>query len=106
YMNQRYKSIVVFGAALVLAGCVTKKYERPTLNSNDLYRDVVQSDTATMADLSWKELFTDAALQRLIEQGLVGNLDLKQAIERINIAGATFRQSRSAFLPSLSADVS
>lgn len=105
-MNNRYKSILAFGALLVLAGCVTKKYERPVLNSNDLYRDVVQTDTTSMADLNWRDLFSDATLQGLIEQGLAGNLDLKQAVERIRIAEASFRQSRAALLPSLTGDVS
>jgi NodT family efflux transporter outer membrane factor (OMF) lipoprotein len=105
-MNNRYKNIIVFGAVLVLAGCVTKQYERPVLNSNDLYRDVVQTDTVSMADLNWKDLFSDANLQGLIAQGLAGNLDLKQAVERISIAEAGFRQSKAALLPSLAGDVS
>jgi multidrug efflux system outer membrane protein len=105
-MNFRYRILLFAISGLVLAGCVTKKYERPALNSNDLYRDVTQTDTATIANLKWKDLFSDATLQGLIEQGLNGNLDLRQAVERIKIAEATLRQSRSALLPSLSADLS
>jgi len=105
-MNFRYRILLFAISGLVLVGCVTKKYERPALNSNDLYRDVTQTDTATIANLKWKDLFSDATLQGLIEQGLNGNLDLRQAVERINIAEATLRQSRSALLPSLSGDLS
>nr|WP_068891569.1 efflux transporter outer membrane subunit [Pedobacter panaciterrae] len=106
-MNFRYKSYIIIGfATLCLTACVTKKYERPALNNNDLYRDNAEKDTATIANLPWKTLFADGTLQTLIEQGLNENLDLKQAVERIKIAEATLRQSRAAFLPSLTGDLS
>jgi outer membrane protein, multidrug efflux system len=106
-MNFRYKSYIIIGfAILCLTACVTKKYERPALNSNDLYRDNTGTDTATIANLPWKTLFADGTLQTLIQQGLNENLDLKQAVERIKIAEATLRQSKAAFLPSLSGDLS
>lgn len=105
-MNFRYKILIVIFGTLTLAGCVTKKYERPALNSNDLYRDSKSTDSTTIADLPWKTLFTDAPLQNLIQQGINENLDLKQAIERIKISEATLQQSKAAFLPSLSGDLS
>jgi len=100
-----YCTVVSIGI-LSLASCVTKKYEQPPVLSKDLYRDVNTTDTSSIADLSWKTLFSDVSLQNLIEQGLKENLDLKQAIERIRIAEATLYQSKAAFLPSLSADLS
>ncbi|MEJ2879732.1 efflux transporter outer membrane subunit [Pedobacter sp. GR22-6] len=107
-MNSRFnKSYLIIGlTALSLTACVTKKYERPAVNSNGLYRDNTTSDSTTIADLPWKNLFTDATLQNLIQQGLNENLDLKQAIERIKIAQATLLQSKGAMLPSLAADLS
>ena len=105
-MNFRYRILLFAFCALTIAGCVTKKYERPAVNSNDLYRDSRNADSTTIADLPWKTLFADATLQTLIQQGLNENLDLKQAIERIKIADATLQQSRAAFLPSLSGDLS
>ncbi|WP_316793859.1 efflux transporter outer membrane subunit [Pedobacter frigoris] len=107
-MNSKYyKSYLIISiTALSLASCVTKKYERPAVNSSDLYRENTSTDTATIADLPWKTLFADTKLQALIQQGLVENLDLKQAVERIKIAEATLQQNRAALLPSLSADLS
>ena len=111
-MNKSYNKyyFLIGFSVLTLSACVTKKYERPVLNSNGLYRGVDTvgrgADTTTMADLPWKSLFTDATLQTLIDQGIRENLDLKQAVERIRIAEATLYQSRAALLPSLSADVS
>ncbi|MCX2576113.1 efflux transporter outer membrane subunit [Pedobacter sandarakinus] len=106
-MNFKYKYSVLIGLGiLTLSACVTKKYERPEVNSQDLYRDQNTTDTATMANLPWKSLFSDTTLQSLIQKGINQNLDLKQAIERIKISEATLQQSRAAFLPSLQADVS
>lgn len=107
-MKLRYKhSFLIIGfAVLTLSACVTQKYERPKVVTQDLYRDQNTTDTATLANLPWQNLFTDANLQTLIQQGLNENLDLKQAIERIKIAQATLQQSKSAFLPSLQGDVS
>jgi len=107
-MNTRYhKYYFIIGfSVLTLSACVTKKYERPAVISNDLYRGNTSTDSTTIADLQWKTLFVDAGLQSLIEEGIGGNLDLKQAIERIKIAEATLLQSGAALLPSLTADVS
>ncbi len=92
--------------ALTLSACINQKYTGPAVNAQQLYRDQTSTDTTTIADLSWKNLFADPTLQSLIDMGLAQNLDLKQAIERIKIAEAGFQQSRSAFLPSLQGDVS
>jgi len=106
-MKFRYKHSFLIGLAMLsLSACVTQKYTRPQVNSDGLYRDNNTTDTTTIADLPWKQLFADTTLQSLIQQGINQNLDLKQAIERIKIAEATLRQSRAAFLPSLQADVS
>ncbi|RNL56951.1 efflux transporter outer membrane subunit [Pedobacter jejuensis] len=105
-MKFQYKYSIFIGfTILTLSACVTKKYERPQLNSDGLYRDNNTTDTTTMANLQWKSLFSDTTLQSLIQQGINQNLDLKQAIERIKIAEATLIQSRGALLPSLQADV-
>ncbi|MCZ4245901.1 efflux transporter outer membrane subunit [Pedobacter punctiformis] len=106
-MTFRYKHSILIGLAiLTLSACVTQKYERPQVKNDNLYRDQNTTDTATIADLPWKSLFTDTTLQSLIQQGINENLDLKQAIERIKIAEATLQQSRAALFPSLQGDLS
>ncbi|WP_421945255.1 efflux transporter outer membrane subunit [Pedobacter sp.] len=106
-MKFRYKYSVLIGfAILTLSACVTKKYERPQVKNEGLYRDNNTIDTTTIADLPWKNLFSDTTLQSLIQRGINENLDLKQAIERIKISEATLQQSKAAFLPSLQADAS
>lgn len=106
-MNFKYKHSILIGFAILsLSACITQKYERPQVKNDGLYRDNNTTDSATMANLPWKSLFSDTTLQSLIQRGIDQNLDLKQAIERIKIAEATLQQSRSAFLPSLQGDLS
>jgi len=50
---------------------------------------------------SWRNIFQDAQLRRLIEQGLEHNTDLNVARLRIDQAEATYKSARLANLPSL-----
>lgn len=90
------------GVSIASCGVVTKKYQGPELGkevSDHLVRDTTVTDSTSFADLSWKEVFADANLQGLIEQGLKNNFDYQNAILNIAQAEASFRQSKMAFLP-------
>jgi outer membrane protein, multidrug efflux system len=87
---------------IVLTSCkVTENYKRSTLTDNRLYRDVNTIDTTTIADIPWKQIFSDTLLQSLIQEGIDNNLDLKIAIARIKQAQANLRQSNAALYPTL-----
>lgn len=69
-------------------------------------RDLADSSTSVSEGFSfdsnsWREVFVDAQLQRLIEQGLIHNTDLNVARLRIDQAEATLKAARLANLPSL-----
>lgn len=88
-----------------LSGChIYKAYERPDVAVTDsLYRQPVQpTDTASLASLSWRKLFTDPQLQQLIETGLRNNTDLNIARLKVKEAEALLMTSRLSYLPSLS----
>lgn len=88
-----------------LSGChIYKAYERPDVAVTDsLYRQPVQpTDTASLASLSWRELFTDPQLQQLIETGLRNNTDLNIARLKVKEAETLLMTSRLSYLPSLS----
>lgn len=89
-------------AGLLLSSCgIYTKYERPEVKIDGLYGpDVEVEDTATIASLSWRELFKDPQLKTLIEQALEGNTDLQSAHWRIREAEATLSSARLAYLPS------
>ena len=98
--------ITLLPTVLLLVGCGTySNYSRPaSLPVDSLYRDapLPSPDTASLADLTWRELFTDSVLSRWIERGLQTNSDLQIACLRTARAQASLRASRLAFLPSVS----
>lgn len=86
----------------LLASCkVSKDYQRPELALPTGYRSVPYGDTATIADMGWKEFFPDTTLQRLIERGIAYNYDLQIALKRIDIAQQQVKQARLLQLPRL-----
>lgn len=89
---------------LSLQSCfVAKEYDRPeTVVQEDYYRtDLLPQDSLTMADVSWRELFTDPQLAGYIEEGLKNNLDIRIALQQIEIAQAYMKQGRAAYFPTL-----
>lgn len=97
------KYIVILGSTLMLQSCfVAKNYERPTIETEELYRsEVVANDTVSMADISWKELFKDPILQSYIQKGLQNNFDIRIAIQNIAAAEANLKQRKSGYFPTL-----
>lgn len=94
--------------ATTLNSChIYKKYERPDVNVQGLFRDTVSiadtlaADSLNIGDLPWTDIFTDPILQDLIRQGLENNSDLKTAMLQVEAAQASFRASQLAFLPSI-----
>lgn len=93
-------------AMILLTGCfVAKPYQRPQNMVDDRYyrTDQLPADTTTMADISWKELFTDEKLVGYINKALEENLDIRTAIQQIAAAEAYMKQGRANFFPTLSA---
>jgi outer membrane protein, multidrug efflux system len=55
----------------------------------------------TLGDEHWVEIFQDATLQRLVQEALQNNLDLRIAAQRVLEAQAQVGITRSQQLPSL-----
>ncbi|MBU2928124.1 efflux transporter outer membrane subunit [Winogradskyella psychrotolerans] len=93
--------------ALTLQSCfVAKDYTRPDIQSETeaLYRtDNLPTDSVSMADVSWKNLFTDQYLQQYIEEGLQNNMDIRIAIQQMVAAEAYAKQGKAGYFPTLSA---
>jgi multidrug efflux system outer membrane protein len=95
-------SAVILGA---ITSCMARKeYERPkNVVDEKLFRtDMLPSDSASIANISWKEIFTDPVLQGHISKALDNNLDIRIALQSINSAEAYLKQSKAAYQPTLS----
>jgi len=99
----------IFAAAAVsvmLTGCgIYNKYEQNTPTPADVFgvgQDVPQTDgQQSIAQMSWREFFTDPLLQQLIEQVLANNTDLNSARIAVEKSQATLTAARLAYLPAL-----
>lgn len=98
------KQILIIAAlGLLSSSCgIYTRYQRPEdIHTDGLYgQEVEVQDTASIASLSWRQLFTDPQLQTLIGQALAENTDLQSAHWRIKEAEAALSSARLAYLPS------
>lgn len=103
----RYGKLIPVMIAFALAGCtVGPNYRRPTVAVPQNFRapnQLPSSETASLADLKWFEVFQDAQLQRLIKSALEHNYDLRDAAARVEEARAGLGLTRSNQFPNFGA---
>ncbi|MBN1182099.1 MAG: TolC family protein [Bacteroidales bacterium] len=103
----KIKLQILLSAILLLGitSCQTYKHlgVPPYADTDSIFRDVVNSDTTTIADIPWEEYFTDLKLQALIAEGLEQNIDMRIALTRLKQAEANLSMARGNRLPDVSA---
>lgn len=105
------RTVVAVGVALSLLGCtVGPDYRRPDAPTVPNWKDpAAQGDLATQRtdpDPRWWLTFDDPTLTGLIDKGITGNLNLKQAVMRVLEARQGIATARAAGLPSLGGNAS
>lgn len=81
---------------------VAKNYKRPEVIHSAYFRtDSLAQDSASVAEVSWRDMFTDSILVKHIEKGLEQNIDIRVALEQIIIARSYYMQGKAAYLPTL-----
>lgn len=104
------KRIIIFIAVSVLClsftGCgIYNKYTSQTKVSSDIYgttEDVTAAQAdSSIAELSWREFFTDPLLQQLIDSVLARNTDANSARIAVEQAQISLRATKLGYLPSL-----
>lgn len=97
------RTIISFALAILLNSCgIYSKYQPETEVPEDLYgrMDTVGGvDSANLAALRWREIFTDPQLQVLIEEGLQNNTDLRTAHLKVQEAEASLMSARLSYVP-------
>ncbi|MGB3773960.1 MAG: efflux transporter outer membrane subunit, partial [Leeuwenhoekiella sp.] len=109
--NRIYTLLLLVSVPILLSSCfAAKDYERPEIINEANFRtdhiedslvDTSGSDTTSIANLSWTQLFTDPVLDTYIERGLENNIDIRVAIQQILAAQAYFKQGRAGYFPTL-----
>ena len=103
----RKSFVAAAGIAVLLAGCtVGPNYHRPQIQAPSTFRAPTPqsaSDTASLADLKWFEVFKDEQLQELERIALVQNYDLRDAVAHVEAARANLGITRSNQFPNFGA---
>jgi multidrug efflux system outer membrane protein len=85
--------------ALLVSGCaVGPAYKKPDANAPATFRNS-GSDTNSLGDIPWWQLFQDPILKGLIQTALTNNYDLRIAASRVEQSRAMLAQTRSAYYP-------
>ena len=102
----------VFPLLLVIfiSGCaVGPNYKKPAINTPTVYRGLTpdeagKTDTKSLADEKWWEVFQDEQLKELIKTALQQNYDVRRAASRVLQAQALLGITRADQFPTVSGE--
>lgn len=104
----KLRNIIIMGlAAVSMTGCKSLygNYERPEVKAEGIVRNplgegsLVSTDTTSIGNLPWREVFTDPKLQTLIQKALENNPNLLNAMLNIDMTEAQLKAAKLAFVP-------
>ena len=100
-----YLFIICINVALLSSCHIYRNYQRPdNLPTDSLFRDADNqplTDSLSLGDLPWQEIFQDTLLQQYLRYGLEHNTDMQTALLRVDQAKAQLTAAKLSFLPSL-----
>ena len=106
----QHSHIITFIFLFTAVSCrMGKNYQRPSVplpESFDQAAAASATDTSSIADISWRNYFSDPVLKQLIDSGIARNYDLQYALRNISIAQSQVKQSSWLWIPQLNAGFS
>jgi NodT family efflux transporter outer membrane factor (OMF) lipoprotein len=92
---------------LILSACnVSKDIETPKPALPDHFGSAAAAtDTSSIADISWKNFFTDPVLQKLIDSAIAKNYDMQIALKNIEASQLLFKQVKWNNVPQVDLNV-
>jgi len=92
---------------LILSACnVSKDIETPKPALPDHFGSAATaSDTISIADIGWKNFFTDPVLQKLIDSAIAKNYDMQIAVKNIEASQLLFKQVKWNNVPQVDLNV-
>ncbi|PWN61623.1 efflux transporter outer membrane subunit [Chryseobacterium viscerum] len=105
---KRVKNIILtFALAIGSVSCVSKlAYTEPELPLPEKFQYTATADTASIANLEWKQFFSDPILQGLIEKGIKNNYDLQIALKQVAASQEKLKQAKYMQYPDVGFGVS
>lgn len=104
-MNRYTIHICLLAFIILLFGSckIGKSYVRPQIEIPDVGKQL--SDSASLGDKDWYEIYTDEPLRALIGKALIRNSDMKIAVARIKEMAARKRIKVAGLLPEVDANI-
>jgi multidrug efflux system outer membrane protein len=104
HKSRLFYYLVCLGILISLSGCRTSRIELPLTNFP--VTNIKTQDSIHFEEIEWRTYFNDIHLTNLIDSAINTNLDLKAAIQRVEIARSGIRFSKGDLFPSIDAQVS
>ncbi|MBS7229751.1 TolC family protein [Flavobacterium psychroterrae] len=106
--NYITKIVIIAILITTIISCkVSKDIETPKDAFPENFRNAsVSKDTTSIADVEWKNFFTEKDIVQLIDSAVAKNNDLQIAIKNIEIAQYRFTQSKWGNVPQVNLNVS
>jgi len=98
--NKIYYPLAISFLALTINGCASLDTNLSIPEKAIPASFQNQKNTATtIADISWRQYFTDPLLVKLIDTAVANNLDLQMALQRIEVSRSSVKLANGALLP-------
>ncbi|ASU33084.1 TolC family protein [Mucilaginibacter xinganensis] len=106
-MKNYIKGSVLILVLAVLSACkVSKDVQTPKPELPETFRSAATTgDTTSIADMQWKNFFTDATLQKLIDSAIEKNYDMQIAVKNIEASQLLFKQVKWNYVPQVDLNV-
>lgn len=85
---------------LMYSACIPKVAQK-TANTDVPEQYYEAQDTSNVAQMSWRNYFTDSNLIALIDTALINNQELNITLQEINVAKSEVRARKGEYLPSV-----
>jgi multidrug efflux system outer membrane protein len=104
---KKYINTFAFMLLLALGACnVSKDIKAPKPELPVAFRNApAASDSTSIADIQWRNFFTEATLQKLIDSAIVNNYDMQIAVKNIEASQLLFKQVKWNYLPQVGLNV-
>lgn len=94
---------------LIISACsVSKDIETPKPETPLAFRAAdtpTTADSSSIADIQWKQFFTDPVLQRLIDSAITNNYDMQLAVKNIEASQLLLKQVKWNYVPEVNLNV-
>jgi len=97
---KRHKIKLIYCFFLVILSSCASQFKRVTVPEKTLpatYKNA--TDSSSIADINWRQYFSDTLLVQLIDTALIHNLDLRIALQKIELSRSSVLMAKGALLP-------